>query len=222
MSSGNARFTIVALMLTGTGLFLQTRSARDVGLTAVSLASMPLHLGDWSGIDIPSAPEALRMLRAAKVLQRAYHDGKIAGSEVDLYVAYYPNQRAGDRRHLPDDCLAGSGWSTVESGITTVSFEGRRPFPANRYLITKGADRQVVLFWFWARGRNVASEEWADAYLVFDALRFNRSDDALIRINTPISQREEPTLAERRLLTFAAELGPLMDNYLPRYRPRPL
>jgi len=222
MTSWNARFTIVALMLTGTGLFLQTRSARDVPATAVSLASLPLHLGDWFGIDIPIAPASLRALHGAKVMQRAYRDAKIGESEVDLYVAYYPNQQVGERSHLPADCLGGAGWTTAESGTISVALPGRSPFPANRYLISKGSDRQVVLYWFWARARGVASEEWADAYLALDALRFNRSDDALIRINTPISPLEEPTLAQRRLLTFAAELGPLMDSYLPRYPPRPL
>jgi EpsI family protein len=97
-----------------------------------------------------------------------------------------------------------------------VSLPGHRPFPANRYLIRKGSDRQLVLFWFWARGRGAASEELADVYLMFDALRFGRSDDALIRINTPISNQADLALAERRLLSFAADIAPLIGGYLPR------
>jgi EpsI family protein len=216
MTSWNTRFTIVALMLASTGIFLRTRAARDVVHTNLSVGAMPFQLGDWAGVDIPLPLASLSLLHGAKVLQRAYFDEKIAGSEVDLYVAYYPNQRAGDRRHLPEDCLAGSGWSTAETGTITVALPGHRPFPANRYFISKENNRQVVLYWFWARARDVASSEWADAYLVFDALRFNRSDDALIRINTPLSPREEPLQAERRLLAFAAQLGSGMDSYLPR------
>jgi hypothetical protein len=43
-----------------------------------------------------------------------------------------------------------------------------------------------------------------------------RSDDALIRINTPVSANEGSNLAADRLLAFASELSPLMENYLPR------
>jgi EpsI family protein len=135
---------------------------------------------------------------------------------VGLYLAYFPNQHAGIRHHLPENCLAGSGWSTVESGTTTLSLPGYAPFPANRYLITQGADRQLVLYWFWGRGRGVASEDWADFYLVFDALRLNRSDDALVRINTPLQPGEEPNAAQRRLLSFAEQVSPLVGNYIPR------
>jgi EpsI family protein len=214
--SWNARFTVVALLLAGTGLFQHMRTGNVVAPPRTSLASFPHQLGEWVGADIPIPQGILKKLDRGEFLQRDYRDRNTKGPGVYLYLAYFPNQHAGLRRHLPQDCLAGSGWSTVESGTTTLSLPGYVPFPANRYLITKGPNRQLVLFWFWGRGRGIASEDWADFYLVLDSLRFNRHDDALVRINTPLGPGEEPDAGERRLLSFAEQVSRLMDNYVPR------
>jgi EpsI family protein len=214
--SWNARFTVLALLLAGSGFFLHVRTRNVVAPPRTSLASFPLQLGEWVGTDIPIPPETLKALDRGEFLQRDYQDQNTRGPGVYLYLAYFPNQRAGRRPHSPENCLAGSGWSTVESGSTTLSLPGYTPFPANRYVITKGPDRQLVLFWFWGRGRGVASEDWADFYLVFDSLRLNRNDDALIRINTPLQAGEEPDAGQRRLLSFAEQVSPLVGSYIPR------
>ena len=216
MSPWNARFALVALLLAGTGLFLHTRTRNVAVPPRTPLTSFPLELGEWVGADIPIPPEILQTLDHGEFLQRDYLDQNTNGPGVSLYLAYFPNQQAGRRHHLPENCLAGSGWSTVESGTTTLSLPGYSPFPANRYVITKGPDRQLVLFWFWGRGRGVASEDWADFYLVFDSLRLNRSDDALIRINTPLQAGEEPDAGQRRLLSLAEQVSPLVGSYIPR------
>jgi EpsI family protein len=213
--TANVRFALVVILLASTGLFLQARN-RIIAPPRTSLSSFPLQLGDWIGTDIPIPPETLKTLDPGEFLQRDYEDRNAKDSEVFLYLAYFPNQQAGRRRHSPEDCLAGSGWSTVESGTTTLFLPGYRPFPANRYVITKGTDRQLVLFWFWGRGRGVASEDWADFHLVFDHLRSNRSDDALIRINTPLQPGEEPDAAQQRLLSFAEQVSRIVGTYVPR------
>ena len=158
--------------------------------------------------------ESLESLRPGDFLQRTYRDETGGTGYVDLYVAYLQNQHA-LFHHLPQDCLEGSGWSPVESGTTTLAFPGEAPFPANRYLIAKGDDRQLVLFWYSARGRRVASEDWMNVYLAFDSLRWNRTDNALIRMSTELQTGEKPVDAERRLLSFAGLVSPLLKNYIP-------
>ena len=93
---------------------------------------------------------------------------------------------------------------------------GHAPFPANRYLIAKGDARQLVLYWFWAHDRGVASEYWAKFYLVTDALKMNRSDGALVRITTPLLPGETTDAAQQRILPFADDVMPLLDRYIPR------
>ena len=91
-----------------------------------------------------------------------------------------------------------------------------KPFPANRYLIAKGDSRQLVLYWFWAHNRGVASEYWAKFYLVADSIKMNRSDGALVRITTPMYPGETADAAQQRILPFAGDVMPLLDSYIPR------
>jgi EpsI family protein len=214
MNSWNARVTIVTLLLAGTALFLQARSRSEFVLPKTALATFPAELQNWVGTDVFLDDDSLKALRPGDFLQRTYRNQTGGTGYVDLYVAYLQNQHA-LFHHLPQDCLEGSGWSPVESGTTTLAFPGEAPFPANRYLIAKGDDRQLVLFWYSARGRRVASEDWMNVYLAFDSLLWNRTDNALVRMNTELQPGEKPEDAERRLLSFVGLAGPLLKNYIP-------
>ena len=66
----------------------------------------------------------------------------------------------------------------------------------------KGTERQLVLYWYWAHDRAVASEYWAKVYLVGDSIRMNRSDGALVRVNTPIAHGETEEQAQQRLMSL--------------------
>ena len=197
MISRNARFAIVALMLAGTALFLQALGRRQSVLPRTALASFPVALSSWDGTDIPIPDETLKRLGSGEFLQRTYRDPTNRGAYVDLFVRYIPDQRA-LFHHLPELCLEASGWSPVEAGTTTLAFPGDSSFSASRYLVAKGDDRQLILFWYSSRGRRVASADWMNVYLAFDSVRLNRSDNALIRMNTELEPGEKPAEAERR------------------------
>ncbi len=214
MISWNARFATVVLLLTGTALFLEARARNEFVLPRTTLGSFPLELKNWVGNDVPIPEEILKTLGTGEFLQRTYQERAGNGPYVDLYVAYLESQQK-LVHHLPQDCLAGSGWSPVEVGTTTLAFPGDTPFSVNRYLIAKGDDRQLVLFWYSARGRRVASEDWMNAYMALDSLRFNRSDNGLIRMNTQLQPGETPQDAERRLLSFAGLVSPILPKYIP-------
>ena len=215
MISRNARFTVVALLLAGTALFLHARTDGQFIPPRIALSSFPVAVKSWLGADIPIPQGTLKGLGPGEFLQRTYENQETGQPDVDLYVAYLPN-RSALYRHLPEDCLVGSGWSPVQSDITTLAFPDDEPFPVNRYLIEKGADRQLVLFWYTSHGRRVAREDWMDWYLVLDSLRMNRSDNALIRMNTQLQPGENQAHAEYRLLSFARLVNPLLKDYIPR------
>jgi EpsI family protein len=214
MISRNARLAVVILLMAGTTLFLRALDRKQSVVPRTALASFPLELKSWAGTDIPIPAETRKSLGKGEFLQRMYKDPVSGGAYVDLYVAYVPDQHA-LFRHLPQVCLEGAGWSPVESGTTTLEFPGDAPFPANRYVIAKGDDRQLVMFWYSVRGRRVATQDWMNVYLAFDSLRLGRSDNALIRMNTELQPGENPEDAERRLLSFAGLVNPLLKNYIP-------
>jgi EpsI family protein len=74
----------------------------------------------------------------------------------------------------------------------------------------------LVLYWYWAHDRAVASEYAAKFYLVADSIRQHRTDGSLIRIMTPMGPNESLESAQQRLLTFAGNVVPLLNNYIPR------
>ena len=210
------RFALVALLLAVTALFLHARSRNEVLPTRQPLADLPHQLGDWTGTDVPIQQEVLDVLGAGDFLLRVYQDSSRRQPYVDLFLAYFPSQRAGDTIHSPKHCLPGAGWQPVESGRVTLDLPGHSPFVANRYVIAKGTDRQLVLYWYLAHDRAVASEYWAKFYLVTDSIRLNRSDGSLVRVTTPLRPGETADAAQERLISFAGKFSPQLDQYVPR------
>jgi len=215
MRSG-IRFLVAAVLTAGTGLLLQARGRNEVFPPRLPLQSFPMHFGPWTATDIPMDKGVLAVLGPGDFLLRVYHPEDSTQPPVDLFVAYFPSQRTGDTIHSPKHCLPGAGWLPVESTRITLSLPGHVPFPANRYVISKGESRQLVLFWYWAHDRGVASEYWAKLYLVADAMRMNRSDGALVRIITEMFPGETAETAQQRVVPFASGIGPLLDDYIPR------
>ncbi len=208
------RFWVAAVLLAGTGLLLHARSSSEVIPAREQLASFPQTLGQWTSTDIPITSDVLNVLGPGDFLLRDYQIA--GGTDVNLFIAYFPSQRAGDAIHSPKNCLPGAGWAPVKADRTMVTVPGRAPFPANRYLIAKGEDRQLVLYWYWAHDRIVASEYAAKFYLVADSIRERRSDGSLIRVSTQLMKGENPDRAEQRLLGFASEVVPLVNRYVPK------
>jgi EpsI family protein len=210
------RFLLAAALIAATGIMLQARGRNEVFPSRQPLNSFPAQLGPWSGTDIPLDKEVLQVLGAGDFLLRDYHPELNSDPDVGLFIAYFRSQRAGDTIHSPQHCLPGSGWLPVELRRITLSLPGHDPFPANRYVIAKGDSRDLVLYWYWAHNRGVASEYWAKFYLVADSIRMNRSDGALVRITAKMYPGETAESAQRRLLPFTSQIVPLLDTYIPR------
>jgi len=212
----HARFLVAFVLLAGSGLFLQARGRGEIIPQRPLLSSFPDQLGPWVGSDIAMAKETLDVLGPGDFLLRVYRNESEPQPYADLFIAYFPTQRAGDTIHSPKNCLPGAGWSPIESKRVTLSVPGHNPFVVNRYLIGKGTDRQLVLYWYWAHSRAVASEYWAKIYLVTDSIRMNRSDGSLVRMTTPMFAGESADAAMQRLLPFAQQVVPLLNQYIPQ------
>lgn len=173
-------------------------------------------MGEWNGTDIAIEKETLDVLGPGDFLLRVYRNASDTDPDIDLFIAYFKTQRAGDTIHSPKNCLPGAGWAPVASERIVVSVPEHEPFLANRYLIAKGDMRQLVLYWYWAHDRGVASEYWAKYYLVADSIRMNRSDGALVRVTTPLNSGETINAAQERMMPFVSELVPRLNSYIPR------
>ena len=175
-----------------------------------------MQLGPWTGTDLPLEKDVLDVLGPGEFLLRDYSLADKSSPPTNLYIAYFPSQRTGDTIHSPKHCLPGAGWIPEQSDVVTVSLPGHGPFPANRYVISRAGVRELVLYWYWAHDRGVASEYWAKYFLIKDSIQRHRSDGALVRIITPMYPGESADAAYQRILPFAGEIVPRLDDYIPR------
>lgn len=203
------------MLLAAASLFLWSRSGAETVPNAPPLSSFPMTLDDWQGRDVTIREEIREVLGAGEFLSRIY-SSPAQRAYLDFFIAYFPSQRAGDTIHSPKNCLPGAGWAPIESGHVLLTHPNGSQFQVNRYVIGKGMERQVVLYWYQAHGRAVASEYWAKFYLVADAIRLNRTDGALVRVVTPVNQNEDLRQAQDRAEAFALRILPLLDPVIPR------
>jgi EpsI family protein len=205
-----ARALVLAALFVGTGALVQVASTREVAPPRTSLHELPRTIDGWKGIDAaPLADDILATLGVDDYINRHYEGGSVP---VSVYVGYYANQRSGDAIHSPRNCLPGSGWQPVSSGITRID-TAAGPAEVARYEIAKGTQRQMVLYWYEGRGRIVSGEYANKAWLMLDAVRSGRSDGGLVRIIGPVIESSDATL--REVSSFAAALLPHLSRYLP-------
>lgn len=208
---------VVAFVLAVTALMLRARPNNEVFPPRTPLSSLPTQLGAWVGEDIGIDQQTLDILGAGEFLNRNYAKPGEPQNWVDLLIAYYPSQKPGDTSHSPNHCLLGAGWTPVQREVVQLSRADGASFPANRAVwVTSKGERELVVHWFQAHDREVASEYLSKYYLVADSIRMNRSDGALVRLITPMSRRETPEAAQARLLGLGSQLIPILNNYIPR------
>jgi EpsI family protein len=179
------------------------------------LAGLPFAIGAWTGEPLPDFDAAVEaLLGADEYVHRAY--ASAPDRAVALYLGYYSSQRHGDSIHSPLNCLPGSGWQPVSHSYLAIPIESSS-IRVNRYVVRKGLERNVVLYWYQSRGRVVASEYWSKLYLIYDALRLNRTDAALVRVIAPVagSGAAAEAAATSDAVDFVRATFPLLGRYLP-------
>jgi EpsI family protein len=95
----------------------------------------------------------------------------------------------------------------------TITPAGAPSFEANRYVIQNGNQRALIIYWYQGRGNAVASEYWAKIYTVLDSVRHRRSDGALVRVMTPLSN--SPADAEKSAIELASEAARELPAFVP-------
>ena len=175
----------------------------------------PAQLGSWREMqNYPVEQEIKDQLKADDLLNRLYADpGERAAA--GLFVAYFKTQRTGQSPHSPKNCLPGSGWEPEATGLLDVSVAGQpEPIRINRYVVSHGDEKSVVLYWYQSQRRVIASEFSAKFWLVMDSIRYHRSDTALVRVTVPVSNKD-PQAATRIGVSFVQTVFPALKSYLP-------
>jgi len=213
MKAGS-RYWIMLAVLLGATTGKAYLSHGEATPPAKALSDFPARIGSYTMIaDWPLDQETIAELGVTDYLQRGYFSP--SDGQLGLYIGYFRSQRTGSSIHSPKNCLPGSGWQPEKSVIYQMPLDDGRQVPINLYVVRKDLDEQLVLYWYQAHGRVVASEYWGKFYLVYDALRLNRTDAALVRITAPIVHGNEEQ-ARSRAIAFAKQITQDVDQVIPR------
>lgn len=185
------------------------------------LDTMPTTLGTWQLIQTGVIEQdVLDVLKADDILNgvycsSAYPDcAKTGQGSANLFVAAFRTQRNGKTPHSPKNCLPGSGWVPLSSGEIAIDVGRAAPITVNRYMIAYGSQRELVLYWYQSRDRAVASEYKAKFWVMADAIRWNRTDTALVRVVIPVANRDEAQ-AQATATDFVKSFYSTLLAYLP-------
>jgi len=205
-----ARLLTLLFILAASAITLHSLQEQRQAILRQPLQSFPSRIGNWRGSDRPFEAQFVQELGADDYLNRVYRGG---AQPVELYIGFYRDEHSGDAIHSPRNCLPGAGWEPIHSAEVQIGSANGGALLVNEYLVQKGSDRDLALYWYESHGRVVASEYLAKFWLVADAIRRKGTDGALIRIWTTAADGD--SAAEERAVAFAQSVQQRLDDFLP-------
>jgi EpsI family protein len=201
-----------ALLLLGAIPSVGVDAQRSLPLRAELRLAVPETLLGLPGRDLELSEQEARVAGVSSYLLRTYGDTADAAGSVSLYVGYYERQERGKTIHSPRNCLPGAGWEALANQVSAIPAAGGEVH-VNRYLLQRGQDQALVLYWYQGRGRVEANEYAVKWNLLRDAALHRRSDEALVRIVVPVTSSEEAAFERAR--AFAAPIIASVTAALP-------
>lgn len=155
----------------------------------------------------------MAVLQVDDYIMRTYSNSK--GESISLYIGYFETQGEGKTNHSPRQCLPGAGWSAVDEAQIMLEVNDHHPgqIPVNKYVMERGNDKELFLFWYQGRGRQIASEYLTKTYLIWDSIIKNRTDGALIRLGSKATSGPDEALQTQT--DFIRSFYPILSKYIP-------
>jgi EpsI family protein len=198
-----------ALLVHWTGSFERPPAKPD-------FARFPLQIDTWERIHEDPVDDATQAQLGADGLVSRTYARPPNGESANLLVAWFQSQRAGTSQpHSPQVCLPASGWVPESSALMDIATSAG-PITINRYVIAKGNDRAVVLYWYQTPRRVVAGEWAAKFWLMADAIRDRRTDTSLVRVTTWVGKDSDVAAATKIGSEFSERLYPLLKSVFPQ------
>jgi EpsI family protein len=205
---------LTTLILIGQGVMYYNGSGKETIPAILPWNQFPSEVSKWKAVtDIPISQDVLDKLRPDDYLNRDYAlaDDQTA---LNFFVGYFNSRRNGRAPHSPEWCLPGAGWQSLSSHTIAIPVMGEtQTLPAKEYMIEKGIDKQLVLYWYHQGTREVADDLVAQMYALPDLIFHGRTDTALIRIIVPV-RGGDAAAASSAGRNFAAAVYPLVRKHI--------
>jgi EpsI family protein len=131
-----------------------------------------------------------------------------------MYVGFRGKQQGDKRLHSPKLQFP-YGWNFlwIEPALVVT---GAAPVNAQWMMTQNNQVKVLVLYWYQVGDQTFAGEIEKRLKLVLQTLFHGRSDGAVVRLATRVSDAEKIEQAKERLGKLAAELAPKMFRILPK------
>ena len=209
------RFIIVIIILAYAIIANISLSRSEISVRRTSLELLPKSLGGWQVIDEQTIDNtSMAVLMVDDYIMRSYFNNQ-NNQIIKLYIGYFKSQREGKQIHSPRQCLPGAGYLVEGTEVHQLRLhnDSHRTVPVNLYIMRRGNDRQLFLWWYQGRGRIYASEYLNKYYQVIDAIKSRRTDGALIRVEMHVEH--DTDITKNTLIDFVQYLIPLLHQYIP-------
>jgi EpsI family protein len=207
------RWAPASLLAVGAIATVGIDTQRSMPLRTPLAAAIPTELAGYAGVDVPLSDDELREVRVTEYVVRSYASSRGATAPAfSVYVAYYARQTHGRAIHSPKNCLPGAGWEALSSRTQDIATP-QGAIAVNRYLMRKGGQHALVLYWYQGRGRVEPNEYRVKFQLLRDAALRGRSEEALVRIVVPVERTEHDAFTLGSAV--AAQLVPAIAGALP-------
>jgi EpsI family protein len=209
-----ARILMIVLLLQAAAYYA-VASRREIIPDVAPLSAFPTVSNGWTTQrEFPMEKEVQDVLKADDTLNRVYLSPE-RNASASLFVAFFRTQRYGQSPHSPKNCMPGAGWQPTEDRKFPVVVPGREaPIVINKYVIARGEEQSLVLYWYQSHTRVIAGEFSAKFWLVADAIRYHRSDTALVRVIVPV--RGNRQVAEDTAVAFVRATYPDIVRQFPK------
>lgn len=181
-------------------------------VTDVRLDHIPLQVESSVGTEMHFEDSVYAVLNADGNVLRNY--GWPDGADINLYIGYYGTAKGGRAEHLPQYCFTGQGWSIEKWDFVAFDVPGSGAARVNRMIVKKGAERQLVYFWFQSES-TVMSTGWEQNWYKFSRrLMSERMDGTLVRVSMDMPAGQDGGV-EERVRRFAQAVMPLVSQFWP-------
>ncbi len=204
-------FSIGIIVLAGiVGNLLRFHEIRPDRLA--DFANIPLQSGSYFGQEYVLSEATAEVLKADIATNRAYASPD--GTAYQLFIAYFNSQKYGSQIHSPKHCLPGGGWRIEGIRPFSLKLPGGISKSVNLAIISAGESKIAMFYWFETRSGAIRDEYGLKLDLAKNALLFNPSDAAIIRLTVDVRGRsmEEATKLGVEFLNY---FYPAIEKSLP-------
>ena len=179
-------------------------------LVSKPFSAFPQMLGKWQANE--------KRLPAAIIDSSDYYNATFNSSEVkgiNLYIAYYADQKLGAAPHSPELCIPGDGWKITSNKPYKIKNKKGEATVVNRLIITKGEHTIITYYWLKQGSKTFIKQYMARLDLILFAIKENRADAALIRMVSEVGKNETMSDTDARMQEMATELLDVISEYVP-------